>query len=289
MIRLPRLFLMLVSTLLLSNVCYARDVAQGAAVGELQATPPTAAAPTPIVVRDCAECPELVKVDGAGHEGKTLFVGRYELLWREYYLSVTEAGCPAPTNPAYSSFPDPGPPNPDDRYPITSIRPTDIQCYLSWVSKKTGKTYRLPTEQGWVRIAVLSGVTEQDTVENYPRSKAFLRDMSNEFIGMTSAECNSLGNNPGDKRESARLCGMAPVGLKGADRLGLYDLIGNLPELIADLPDGVPSIALNMRVVATKGAGVRTSKADFNLLRGNTSYFAELTGQGYGFRVIREE
>jgi len=289
MIRLPKLFLMFASTLLLSNMCHAQDVAQSAAVDDLQVTPPTAAAPAPIVVRDCVECPELVKVDGAGREGKTLFVGRYELLWREYYLSVTEAGCPAPTNPAYSSFPDPGPPSPDDRYPITSIRPAEIQCYLSWVSKKTGKTYRLPTEQEWMRIAVLSGVTEQDTVENYPRSKAFLRDMSNEYIGMTREECDTLGIKPSDKRESVLLCHMAPVGLKGADRLGLYDLIGNLPELIADLPEGVPSIALNRRVVASKGAGVFMSKANFNLLRGNTSYFAELKNQAYGFRVIREE
>lgn len=289
MIRPPKLFLMFVSTLLLSNVCHAQDVAHSAAVRDLQVAPPTAAAPAPIVVRDCAECPELVKVDGAGREGKTLFVGRYELLWREYYLSVTEAGCPAPTNPASSYFPDPGPPSPDDRYPITSIRPAEIQCYLSWVSKKTGKTYRLPTEQEWIRIAVLSGVTEQDTVENYPRSKAFLRDMSNEYIGMSREECDSLGINPGEKREAVRLCHMAPVGLKGADRLGLYNLIGNLPELIADLPAGVPPIALNRRVVASKGAGVFMSKANFNFLRGNTRYFAELTGQGYGFRVIRKE
>ena len=280
---------MLVSTFFIPNVCHAQDVAQSAEAGPRQTAPSTAPVPTPIVVRDCAECPELVKVDGAGREGKTLFVGRYELLWREYYLSVTEAGCPAPTTPAYPSFPDPGPPSPDDRYPITSIRPAEIQCYLSWVSKKTGKTYRLPTEQEWMRIAVLSGVTEQDTVENYPRSKAFLRDMSNEYIGMTREECDTLGIKPSDKREAVRLCHMAPVGLKGADRLGLYDLIGNLPELIADLPEGVPSIALNMRVVASKGAGVFMSKANFNLLRGNTRYFAELKNQGYGFRVIREE
>ncbi len=283
MIRLSGLFLIFVSALLMSNACLAQDVAQSAE----PAAPQTAH--DPIVVRDCAECPELVKVNGAGSDGKPLFVGRYELLWKEYYRSVTEAGCPAPANPAYSYHPDPGPPSPDDRYPIISISPADLECYLSWINKKTGKAYRLPTEREWMTIAELSGVTERDTIANYPRSKAFLRDMSNEAIGMTEAECNSMPITASEKRESVRLCEMAPAGLKPADRLGLYDLIGNLPELIADLPKGVPPIALNRRVVATKGAGVGTPEPSFNLLRDNTSYFAQYRGQRYGFRILRGE
>lgn len=239
------------------------------------------------LIRDCADCPELIRVDGVGRDGRALLVGRYELLWHEYMQSVIEGGCVPPANMDGRVLPrDPGA---TDRYPITTIRPAEIQCYLSWISKKSKKTYRLPTEREWITIAELSGVTEADTVRSYSRNKALLSNLSTPYWGLSANDLSLATVVPGEEREAILLRTIGPVGTKAADRLGLYDLIGNLPEMIADLPAGTPAIAFNRPVVAKKGAGLGTTDPDFNLLHHHEKTIASWRGYTVGYRVVRSE
>ena len=34
----------------------------------------------------------------------------------------------------------------DDRHPVTCVTLNDAKAYVAWLSSKTGKTYRLPSE-----------------------------------------------------------------------------------------------------------------------------------------------
>lgn len=211
-----------------------------------------------------------------GDGGKPLFVGRYELLWHEYYQSVVEAGCPPPANSDGTVLDyDPGR---EDRYPITSIKPIYIECYLKWLRAKTGKAYRLPYEREWKKIASASGVADEDTVGNYPERKAFLRN-----------EYETIPSNFYDRRRVVKLRVIAPVGGKLGDKIGLYDLVGNLSEMTMDLPENAKTKFPKHSAIALKGGGLASQESNSKILSGFEITYSKANNSFVGYRVIRED
>ena len=98
------------------------------------------------VFRDCAECPEMVVLPGG-----RLALGRYEVTVAEYqaFASATSGGAPrCAAVRGGDSWRNPGFPQ-TDRHPVTCVSWYDTQAYVSWLSRTTGTTYRLPTEAEW--------------------------------------------------------------------------------------------------------------------------------------------
>ena len=95
--------------------------------------------------RDCATCPQMVVLPRSG-----LALGRYEETLEEHrtfaaptggsagagYLSLTDGGY-SWRNPSYS---------PTDPHPVTCVSWDDAHAYVSWLSRTTGASYRLPTQ-----------------------------------------------------------------------------------------------------------------------------------------------
>ena len=150
------------------------------------------------VFRDCAECPELVVLAGG-----RLAMGRYEVTVGEYraYASATGVGAGGCTGGG--SWRDPGYPygySPTDRHPVSCVNWDDAQQYVSWLSRSTGATYRLPTDAEW--------------------------------------EGAATGAQPGCYEERTGHEGPCPVGTYGANGAGLSDMLGNLYEWTADCREG---------------------------------------------------
>ena len=100
------------------------------------------------VFRDCAECPEMVVMAGGG-----LAMGRYEVTVGEYraFVSAMAGGAGGGCTFAFDeSWQNPGYPQ-TDRHPVTCVSWDDAQEYVSWLSRRTGASYRLPTETEWER------------------------------------------------------------------------------------------------------------------------------------------
>ena len=138
------------------------------------------------VFRDCAECPEMVVMaDGR------LALGRYEVTVGEYraFASATGGGC----------WRDPGFPQ-TDRHPVTCMSWDDAQAYVSWLSRRTGAAYRLPSEAEWERAAAGSQA------------------------GCYIARTGTLGT--------------CPVGTYSSNAAGLSDMVGNLWEWMSDCWEG---------------------------------------------------
>jgi formylglycine-generating enzyme required for sulfatase activity len=96
--------------------------------------------------------------------------------------------------------------------PVVCVSWQDAQDYAKWLSKKTGKTYRLVTEAEW-EYAARAGTT----------TPFFWGDA----IGKGHAHCTMCGSHLDTKQT-------APVGSYPPNALGLFDMAGNVWQWVAD-------------------------------------------------------
>jgi formylglycine-generating enzyme required for sulfatase activity len=88
----------------------------------------------------------------------------------------------------------------------------DAQAYVAWLSRMTGKTYRLLTEAEWEYAA---------------RAGSQAAYSWGDEIGKGNANCDGCGSQWDSKRT-------APVGSFAANAFGLHDMHGNVWEWVED-------------------------------------------------------
>jgi formylglycine-generating enzyme required for sulfatase activity/uncharacterized caspase-like protein len=234
------------------------------------------------VFRDCPECPEMVVVpageffmgsnDGGANEkpvhkvtiAKAFAVGKFEVTFAEWDSCVAAGGCTrSPEDQGWGR----------GRRPVINVSWDDAtKEFLPWLSRTTGKTYRLLTEAEWEYAA---------------RSATGTAYSWGNDIGKTRANCSGCGSQWDAKQT-------APVGSFQANAFGLHDMHGNVWEWVQDCyttyvgaaADGraAPDAASCLRV--RRGGSWDSSPNDLHLsgrLRnGERSRFNNL-----GFRVAR--
>lgn len=111
-------------------------------------------------IKDCANCPEMVvapsgsfmmgsppdepeRLEGEGPQhmvtiAKPFAIGKFSVTFEEWDVCVANGGCRGykPSDAGWGR----------GTRPVTDVSWDDAKAYVSWLSKKTGKTYRLPTE-----------------------------------------------------------------------------------------------------------------------------------------------
>lgn len=96
--------------------------------------------------------------------------------------------------------------------PVINVNWYDAQQYASWLSRMTGKAYRLLTEAEWEYVA---------------RAGSQTRYAWGNAIGVNLANCDGCGS-PWDNKETA------PVGSFAPNSFGLNDMSGNVWEWVED-------------------------------------------------------
>ncbi|MDK9721327.1 MAG: formylglycine-generating enzyme family protein [Rhodospirillales bacterium] len=172
--------------------------------------------------RDCPDCPEMAAVPKGrfvmgsenGHENerplhpvtivKSFALGRYEVTFDDWQACMAAKACTR---------------NPDDHQwgranrPVMNVTYDDAQQFLAWLSKKSGKRYRLPSEAEW-EWAARGGV---DSL--YPWG---------DKMEPGRANCRDCGAEPFGGFSTA------PVGSYPPNLFGLYDMNGNVWEWTED-------------------------------------------------------
>ena len=206
--------------------------------------------------RDCDECPGLrvVPVPGvAGGSGDSyLAMGVHEVSFDEYDACFRAGGC---THWAWSASGNRG------AYPVTDVSRDDAERYTRWLSCLTNGKYRLPLDAEWMAVA-------EPEVARLRRS---LRG------GTPIANCRGCGS---PTLESSS----KPVGSFTPSELGLYDLIGNVWEWMADCGVNADA-ACKLGLVRGGGYTTRVSVAG-KLPSGRVP--ADQRDRNIGFRVARE-
>ena len=186
------------------------------------------------IIRDCDVCPELVVVpagsfrmgdlSGGGDADerpvrtvtipRPFAIGKYETTFAQWDACAAAGACrPGVADVGFGR----------GERPVILVSREDAQAYAAWLSRLTGKPFRLPSEAEWEYAARAGSRTK------YPWGGE---------VGRGNANCDGCGSRWDDART-------APVGSFPANRFGVHDAIGNVYEWVEDCGgysyDGAPS------------------------------------------------
>lgn len=109
-------------------------------------------------------------------------------------------------------------------YPALAMTQKNAEAFAAWLSKRTGHTWRLPSEAEWYAACRAGTAGGLDPITDY----TWNWDNANDITG--------------------------PVGKKRPDAAGLHDMLGNVAELVV-AEDGQPTI---------RGGSYRTDATDLS-------------------------
>lgn len=280
--------------------------------------------------RDCAECPAVVTVpagrfvmgsDLDGEAGRPEGPTREVRIARPFALGVTEVtveqfarfvaatgyrvapGCRiqdaatgSATKVGWRDDPSAGWQAPGFSQPATTDMPVvcvgrvDALAYVQWLSTRTGKAYRLPSEAEWEYAARGGGIGIYAWGNNADlgcaHANLYDRRARNAFdFGWSYADCDDS------------YVELAPVGRFKPNGFGLHDMLGNVWEWVADCYrltyDGAPNdgsaVAGDARCEkwSVRGGGWMTRPSRNRLtFRGRDPNDARYSY--FGFRVARD-
>ena len=189
----------------------------------IQATPtpaPTAPVSVGSTGKDCPECPEMVVIspgefimgDDKGDRSEKpahkvrisqpFAIGKYEVTVAQWKACVKAGACKKVSDKIMSS----------DNVPVRDVSWGDATDYVAWLSKITGKAYRLPTESEWEYANRAGSRTTYWWGDQMVPGKAYCKDCGSAWDQKLPAEVGSFEPNP----------------------FGLYDMNGNVWEWVDD-------------------------------------------------------
>jgi formylglycine-generating enzyme required for sulfatase activity len=233
------------------------------------------------LLRDCPECPEMVVVPPGDFEmgsrdiplekpphrvaiAKSFAIGRREIIFREWDACVAAGGCKAAED-------DHGWGRGDQ--PVLNISWDDAKAFVIWLSKKTGRSYRLPSEAEW-EYAARAGTTTKYW---------WGRD-----VGKGNANCEDCGTAPLRKA--------LPTGSFRPNGFGLYDTSGNVYEWVEDCWNDDYTKAPTDGAVRTSGqcqqrvlrGGSFANKSSAATSSARFRYDQDVRYYANGFRIVRD-
>ncbi|WP_394752901.1 SUMF1/EgtB/PvdO family nonheme iron enzyme [Crenothrix sp.] len=157
-----------------------------------------------------------------------------------------------------------------DQHPVANVSWYNANAYLTWLSDKTHKHYRLPTEAEW---------------QYADRAKTTTNFWWGDGIGKNKANCTDCGS-AWDGEQSA------PVGSFAANSFGLYDTVGNVHEWTCsawkEQPDGNEyTCAMQSGASRVFLGGSFRNRSIFLLYSSRDWDVPGYTSDNLGFRVAR--
>jgi formylglycine-generating enzyme required for sulfatase activity/tRNA A-37 threonylcarbamoyl transferase component Bud32 len=268
--------------------------------------------------QDCDTCPAMVVIPSgqfvqgtpsaqetqASREGPVHLVsidhpfamGRFEITRQQFGRFAAETGFTADGCDVYDgqwvqqatmNWQSPGF-DQGQNHPATCVSWDDAQAYVQWLSSKTGHTYRLLSASEWEYAARDGGRTSgrfnDDANSICQKANVADRSAGEQYTGWQVFDCKDS------------FVHTAPVGSFRPNKLGVYDMAGNVFEWVADCWNE------NYQKAPTNGVAWAGGDCSRHVLRGGSwfsrpeylratfrnSFPAEYRSSSFGFRVARE-
>ncbi len=257
-------------------------VQRPASAAESERRKSAAAPPAAGELKDCPACPALVVLpEGSFVMGNNasdpsekpahqvsikqrFAIGKYEVSVEQWNACADAGACPRVATHA----------NAPKTAPARDLSWKDALLYVQWLSKISGKSYRLPSEAEWEYAA---------------RGGTSTRYWWGEQMRTGNANCKECG-------EPWRQDVPANIGSFAANPYGLHDMNGSLWEWVGDCwhgsykgapTDGQAWEEQNCRARVIRGGSWREG-ADYMLSSTRFKYDAEVRVSQNGFRVARD-
>ena len=229
---------------------------------------------------DCQGCPPMVVVGTGSFRGgaspvertpardfaiaKAFAIGQREVTAAEWDACVSERGCPEVPDEGWGR----------EKQPAVNVSWADAKAYVAWLSSKTGARYRLPTEAEWEYAARGGSSTP------YPWGNQVEYDRAN------CLQCGAEG-----------FAGRRPkdVATFSPNAFGLYDVIGNVWEWVADChtavvktpAEGMADESLGCTARVLRGGSFTTAAREATVEARRPAQ-STTRQRGNGFRVARD-
>lgn len=165
-------------------------------------------------------------------------------------------------------------------HPVNCVSWDDAKAFCAWLSRKEGKTYRLPTDTEW---SVAVGLPSESGTTPRARHYGGIRDLYP--WGTQWPPPNDAGNY--DDYSSSRISGFrdgyertSPVGSFKPNQFGLYDLGGNVSEWCEEWYDD------EQRCRVARGASYMSGYPDFLFSKNREDHSPDRRYYNLGFRVV---
>jgi formylglycine-generating enzyme required for sulfatase activity len=240
--------------------------------------PPAASAER--AFQDCPQCPWMVRLragtlmmgqgstDSAAHPVRRVTLrafalGQYPVTVAEWKACAAQGGCGALPRLTIS----------EDSTPLHNVSWDDAQQYIAWLSRTTGRSYRLPSEAEWEYAA---------------RAGTQTRYWWGDQLGVAQANCVECGGN-----QDAR--GPMPVDRFPSNPFGLQGMLGGVAQWVQDCwapnyqaapVDGSAREVRGCMRRVLRGGSFRSGREDILPVARNF-YDAPVRYQLNGFRVAR--
>lgn len=113
-----------------------------------------------------------------------------------------------------------------DNKPVVKVTHAQIEKYLSWLSRESGAQYRLPSEAQW-EYAARAGSTAVYGATQSREEVCRWANVADAALKQRYTQWDTVPCNDGIQR-------LADAGSLAANAFGLYDMIGNASEWLAD-------------------------------------------------------
>ncbi len=207
--------------------------------------------------KNCSNCPQMVVIPaGSFKMGSTkeddekpvhrvsiaqpFAMGQYEVTWDEYQPCIDAGVCESEGDEGFGK----------GNRPVINVSWNDAQTYAKWLSKKTGKHYRLPSESEWEYAARAGSITQYSWGNSISCTKA-------QYNGGENSNCYY-------KKSDGSYRGTARVGSFSANAFGLYDMHGNVFEWVQDCYEG------NYNKATRDGGAYEGGSCEHRVLRGGS-------------------
>jgi len=169
---------------------------------------------------------------------ESFYLGKFEVTWQEYEQFARDSLTELPDDEDWGR----------GIRPVINVTWDEAVAFTRWLSKKTRKKFRLPTEAEWEFAARGGTTTPYYWGENFGRSNA------------NCAKCGS----PWDGKQTA------PIGSFPANPFGLHDMTGNVYEWCLDTRHRSYEGAPTDGSAWTKGGQKDSRGREFRMNRGGS-------------------